>query len=173
MANNLTAAQAAAFAGPTFDHAKIEVDATINKNGLPIGPNIDIRNRVHSFGKCQIQAWIGNPRRSGSLNFPTMSWTLDNHDGYFTPGHNAEVWDGIPPQFWQMRYHAAEFNTNPLIGTPILDLHFDVVEVETEDEIAVVTGVHQLARLLAKRWRHADRRPVDWATHAVTHTFTL
>ena len=102
-----------------------------------------------------------------------MAWKVDNSDGYFSEGHANEVWNGDPPQAWQMKYTLAEFATNPASSTILLYLHFDITEVEGDGEIATIFGVHKLARLWAKPWTRAHRREVDWATHAISRGVTL
>ncbi len=173
MANELSASQGLLFRGPTVDMEKIQIEGSINESGFPAGSDVDITARVNAFGRCQITAWNANPRRSNAFDFPRMAWTVRNDDGYFTPGHANEVWNAKVPQFWQMKYKLGELDTNPASVTNVLYFHFDILEVQLTDELAVLIGVHQLSRMWAKRWSRSDRREVDWTTNAVGHSMVL
>lgn len=168
MADWLTATQAAAFAGPNFDWTKLQLKGELIS---PTPSTIDVTARVNSFGRLRLELYNVSPGARGRFEHPRMTWTVINDDGYFTEGHAGAVWGSNRPQAFRMRYTAREIITGS--ANDLLELDFNVLEVETQDETATIIGIHRLSRYWAKRWERDERHAADWATHSVSHGVTL
>ena len=171
MANELTAGQPALFAGPVFDRTKIKL------TGELLGPSpateIDISDRVNSYGRCRVEAYNLSPAARGKLSYPRMSWTVVNADGYFTEGHANEIWDGDRPQAFRMIYTAEDI-IDPSSPVGLLRFDFNVLEVETvSDDTAIIVGIHRLSRFWAHLFTREERHTADWITNTINNEITL
>jgi hypothetical protein len=168
MANILTTQLAAEFGRPDLDDTDFERVAQLIH--VPTVTTIDISDRVESFGTVRFEVWNVNPSKRGNFQFPRMSWSVRNPDGYFTPGHAAEIWNGYEPQEWRATY---EWQYTDRAGTmhSLFAVDFDLLEVQLEEELAVLVSIHQLARAWARRWDREDRHATNWG--AVPHTVNL
>jgi hypothetical protein len=159
VANNLSTAQRAAFSGGSYDLVQFPRKAELDDR---LGTVVDVTSRVLSFGQTRVSLFNLNPANPGDFEFPFVSWTLLNSDGYLSPGAPGALWGSMSPASFLMRFRVFDLATDPTGSTLLVDQRFVVTEVQLDEFEARVVGIIPLARYWSRVWSLEDRDAIDW-----------
>lgn len=153
----LSTAQRQALGGLAVDLTGFQRTAALV---LPGTYDVDISDRVISWGKVRFVDWNFAPGASGELVYPTVQIRCVNGDSYLSPLAPGAVWADVEPPQWTLELRVKETLSSSSPKT-LLECDWPVVEVRLDGNEATITAVHPLRRAFNARWKKEQRHLVQ------------